>query len=1009
MHQPDNEGYYPIHYAASEGHIKSFENLFEQSKLSTDGISLIEGKTIVHFIVLRDNPKSEKDYSVDFLNYLKERGYDLNQPDSKGLYPIYYTTNLKKINCFSILFDYLLENSHSIPHFPSENLAYLATKIPNGVKVLKYLLDKGHILYKPYRSNEYFHEYEGYYPIHLAVKNGNYEVFEFLHEHMVKNSQTAPKINGQSLAHIAALSPRSYHILNLLDKKKYNLNTKDNQGLYPIHVAIKSFQNREGQENIIGFLYRALQRDRNSNPKLPKNEELLIYAIKNKLSWSVKLLVNKFEFSIDDPAEVDGFSRLPIEVASHHNYILDFSLYERLDIMKFLIEVTKDRNGKYGIFEKIALEGYNLQILQYLIDIKWGLTRVNPILKLTFLDQVIGLTAVNPLGIRLFDGSLIDPVKLKLYMTKKLIQNGAICNYANARKFLKDNQILKKLEDNISLHREKGEVALKSIAGIKSTIKNGKKYDDLVHITKSEETLLKVGAFFTSPNKNNYQIVRKFFGETDKWDFISQEVVSFLSFEDLNILISAGATAPLLFSSKMKIPTGLDLAKLLTRQNFIVKRIPEIIPKLKLSWKNILPFLAKQLKKSINDIQTEISQYTNQNRNFTNYQHLSEQDKITKLLEAISEYYKCKFKVFFVGKESEGYDIGAYNSNNLFQLIFYKDRFLSLESKDSILGKRKIKFLEENDGASEYASRSLSSEKSLTQQVSSGLNYQNSIGTESASAETLKANNMDVYLHTETIYNNSNINIPKIQESLFTTAALNNDIKLDQLLELLNDKDVTEVLIDEVKEIGSKKMVKTLFEPVNIQAQKTIRLEETKDIPNADTSFLPYSGLLDRAITTIPIINIVIDSAYAAYIPTRDNLFKAASSVSYTVAALNGNILASAFIGTLNAAYSVGKGNHLEAAVNGIVSMLLPQLTSKSVTGEQADIFKAIVTSTAIVGFANKVFNIIAEYNSGKLEKLHKAQYKYIQDLLAETYEQLFSSEINNYENISMLYYNTEY
>ncbi len=369
--------------------------------------------------------------------------------------------------------------------------------------------------------------------------------------------------------------------------------------------------------------------------------------------------------------------------------------------------------------------------------------------------------------------------------------------------------------------------------------------------------------------------------------------------------------------------------------------------------------------------------------------------------------YEGKKKHTFISsafnEDENGSDIAQSSSSSIFIIEDekYQENGLSVNSS-----KRKRECFEE-DINSEYASKLLRTkrleESSLSQQIKSISHYQSMIGTESAAAETPKSNHMDIcYFQTKTTYDNSILNIPEVEKLLFSAAAEGND-KLDGIFDLLQDEEVTTCLVDAVRERGAKETLKILFEPVNTQSPKTLLLEDATDIstPNSYTSSSSfYNDLLYGSIRYIPIANMVIDSAYAAYVPTTDNLIKSLSSISYTVASLNGNICVSGMTGTANAAYSLTKGNYLEAITNSIVFMLLPQLTSKSVTGEQADTFKAIVASAAIVGFTNKAFNIISEYISGKLEEQHKAQYKYIQEEFAYIYEQFFGADTSYGEDI---------
>ncbi len=327
-----------------------------------------------------------------------------------------------------------------------------------------------------------------------------------------------------------------------------------------------------------------------------------------------------------------------------------------------------------------------------------------------------------------------------------------------------------------------------------------------------------------------------------------------------------------------------------------------------------------------------------------------------------------------------------------------------VETENSSIPREKEYF--EEDSNLEHVSRTMllnqSEENTFTRQLSSKPNYQILIGTETAAAEEPKSNHMDVfYFQTKTTYDNSILNIPEVKELLFSAAAEGND-KLDGIFDLLQDQEVTTCLVDAVRERGAKETLKIFFEPVNTKTSENLLLENAKDIstPNSYTSSSSfYNDLLYGAVRYIPIVNMVVDSIYAAYIPTTDNLIKSLSSVSYTVAGLQENVFASSIVGGINSVYSITKGNYLEAVTNSIVSVLLPQLTSNSVIGEKADVFKAIVASAAIVGLANKAFNIISEYSSGKLEKLHKAQYEYIQDEFACIHEQFFGYQTNDYKN----------
>ncbi|XP_069961040.1 26S proteasome non-ATPase regulatory subunit 10-like [Cherax quadricarinatus] len=163
----DDDGWTPLHCAASRNHSGVLQVLLNDSRCDPSLPSKVTGRTALHIAVV-------KGYD-DCVKMLLDAGADVNCQDDAGQTPLYYAVRKNNIDIVQML----LNNSRCDPR--NKDLTIAAEE--GNVDIVKTLLHAG--------ADPNFSEYNGWTPLHCALKNNHAGVVQVL----LNDSRCDPNIS----------------------------------------------------------------------------------------------------------------------------------------------------------------------------------------------------------------------------------------------------------------------------------------------------------------------------------------------------------------------------------------------------------------------------------------------------------------------------------------------------------------------------------------------------------------------------------------------------------------------------------------------------------------------------------------------------------------------------------------------------------------------------------------------------------------------------------------------
>jgi ankyrin repeat protein len=187
------------------------------------------GVTPLHAIAYRGK-------EIEVFEYFLSNGVDVNQEDEKGTIPL---MNAAWINDLTIV-KLLSKHTKDVNHQNKEGKTALSFAVQrNSFDVIDYLIKQGaSTSVKDSKGNNLF-----YYLI-KSLRPEKIGAFEKKASLLISKglSVTHPQSNGNSLYHLA-VETNNTNLIKWVNSKKVEINKKNNDGMTPLHIAIRTAKN----------------------------------------------------------------------------------------------------------------------------------------------------------------------------------------------------------------------------------------------------------------------------------------------------------------------------------------------------------------------------------------------------------------------------------------------------------------------------------------------------------------------------------------------------------------------------------------------------------------------------------------------------------------------------------------------------------------------------------------------------------------------------------------------
>lgn len=182
------------------------------------------GENVLHILARKPNQK-------DIIAYFLSKGVDANQPDNEGNTAFMNAAGSSRDRA---TIELLLSNTKNINQANKKGVSALALALRNNSpEVVKYLLEKGAnpLFADADGNNAAFYLVQSYNPQRAAEFEAKAKLLE-----EKGFALTTPQQNGNTLYHLA-VAKNELSLLQLISKLSVDVNTKNKEGLTPLHRA----------------------------------------------------------------------------------------------------------------------------------------------------------------------------------------------------------------------------------------------------------------------------------------------------------------------------------------------------------------------------------------------------------------------------------------------------------------------------------------------------------------------------------------------------------------------------------------------------------------------------------------------------------------------------------------------------------------------------------------------------------------------------------------------------